>query len=291
MFGTRDEFNYFCCSGCGSLQLIDNILPDDLARSYGPDYYSYASRQKSAVRRTVGMHRDQAQLLGGERVAFSILSRLHSASIIQIIAELNITRDTRILEVGCGQGELLERLAAVGFTQLTGVDPLVPEDRADKPNFRLIKAYLHELTGDPYDLIMFNHSLEHVPHFVKTLTDAHDRLARGGLCLVRLPTTSSQAWEIYRENWVQIDAPRHCFIPSREAMSMTAGTSGFVLERTIDDSTEFQFSGSERYCRNIPLNDREFHFPKSRVREWRRRATALNAMGRGDQAAFILRKP
>jgi len=34
----------------------------------------------------------------------------------------------------------------------------------------------------------------------------------GGWCVIRIPTVSSFAWEHYREQWVQLDAPRHFFL-------------------------------------------------------------------------------
>ncbi len=54
---------------------------------------------------------------------------------------------------------------------------------------------------------MFNHSLEHVPDPVATLKVAYEKLAAGGMCLARVPTTSSEAWTTYRADWVQADAP------------------------------------------------------------------------------------
>ena len=45
MFGTREEFVYHECSGCGGLHLHD--IPDDLGRYYPDGYYSMAARAAS----------------------------------------------------------------------------------------------------------------------------------------------------------------------------------------------------------------------------------------------------
>ena len=39
-----------------------------------------------------------------------------------------------------------------------------------------MKRYLSEVTGE-FDVIMFNHSLEHVPDLVATLAAAYEKLA------------------------------------------------------------------------------------------------------------------
>ena len=53
VFGTREEFTYIECAACGCVQLLD--VPDELARFYPGDYYSYepAPTDSSAPTRAV----------------------------------------------------------------------------------------------------------------------------------------------------------------------------------------------------------------------------------------------
>jgi SAM-dependent methyltransferase len=141
-----------------------------------------------------------------------------------------------------------------------------------------------------FDLIIFSHSLEHVPDPIEMLRTARRKLSIGGFCLVRVPTTSSEAWETYKEDWVQIDAPRHLVIPSREGLALAAGAVGLQIEKTIDDSGVFQFMGSEQYRRDIALVDPKGDtlFGRRQIADWERRAAELNREGRGDQASFVL---
>ena len=160
------------------------------------------------------------------------------------------------------------------------------------------KRFLTEVYGER-DVMMFNHSLEHVADSAAGLTAVASRLVLGGLCFVRIPTTSSEAWELYGADWVRIDAPRHVFVPSRRGMARLAKRVGLVLERAIDDSTAFQFIGSEFYRKGVPLfresngslraSAPEAHFSRKEIRRWVRRSAELNAAGRGDQCAFLLR--
>jgi len=126
--------------------------------------------------------------------------------------------------------------------------------------------------------------------------DLHRLLKENRYILIRIPTVSSHAWRHYRENWVQLDAPRHLFLHSVKSLKHLAETNGFELIKVVYDSTEFQFVGSELYLRNIPLkahcgkNIKNTLFNKDEIDEYRKKAEALNQMNDGDQACFILYK-
>src|SRR5690606_1058621 len=120
----------------------------------------------------------------------------------------------------------------------------------------------------------------------------------GGTILIRVPVAGSWAWHEYKTNWVQLDAPRHLFIPSDKGMQILAQDSGFNICNAVYDSTELQFWGSEQYQHDISLSDKQSHqknplnllFPGRTIRSYRRRANELNNRNAGDQACFYLRK-
>ncbi|WP_462120176.1 methyltransferase domain-containing protein [Methylorubrum extorquens] len=157
---------------------------------------------------------------------------------------------------------------------------------------KILKSNIEDTPGQ-FDVVMFHHSLEHVPDPGKTLKIASTKLLPKGTCIVRIPTTSSGAWDHYGKDWAQLDAPRHFLVPSRKGMEVMGQRSGLMLEKIIDDSWSFQFWGSEQYQRDIPLvrNGRsEPIFSKSEIVKHERRASEVNARGRGDQAAYIFRR-
>ena len=172
-----------------------------------------------------------------------------------------------------------------GYQNLTGVDPYLEDDRQER-NVTLLKRTIHELEGT-WDLIMLHHTLEHIPDQLATLTSVARLLSGDGRCLVRIPLVSSYAWEHYRENWVQLDAPRHLFLHSSHSIRLVAEQAGLWLLEVQFDSTELQFTGSELYAQDVPLIDREGRFSPAEVLAYRKRAERLNVEGRGDQAAFL----
>jgi SAM-dependent methyltransferase len=296
MFGTREQFDYYICAACDTLQIESPPEGEELARHYPPDYYSYDVSTQPRVLQWLTTQRDRfelhtgGRLVGGPLIALSSRVRAAMGGVIRMLGQLTIGRDARIIDVGCGGGALLDQLSRAGFNNLLGADPFLAADGQTPRSVPLMKRYLSEVTGE-FDLIMFNHSLEHVPDLLATLKAAREKLAPGGTCLVRLPTTSSEAWTIYRQDWAQIDAPRHIVIPSRQAMALAADKAGLRLEKTFDDSTALQFYGSEAYRRGVALTDPKISqlFGAKQIRAWHRSAELLNRQGRGDQAGFVLR--
>jgi SAM-dependent methyltransferase len=305
MFGNNEEFHYARCGSCGTVWLLD--VPADLAPYYPTDYYSVDLDPEQVLGR-FGVRQfartmSRSVLFGGRRLATAAgrvvrMRQFHSFLIAMdslAFAGMPRGRRTRVLDVGCGAGVLVYSLGLAGVETAVGVDPFAPADRDFDSGASIKRADLAELTGT-YDLVMFHHSLEHVPDPAESLRQARRLLAEGGRILVRMPTVSSEAFETYGAEWVQLDAPRHLTIFSRSGVESLAEQVGLKVEAVVDDSTAFQFWGSEQVRRGIPLMSPEsmlvspgdHAFTDSEVDGWTRRAAQLNASGRGDQAAWVL---
>lgn len=291
MHGTREVFDYVECGDCGTVQIVDIPPADVMARHYPKDYYSFNPRSQNGLGRWLATQRDR-HVLRLSSVGGGLIALTRPEPLLSILSAAGLSPSQRILDVGCGAGLLLDRLARAGFSTLMGADPFIEADLRTSAGVPVQKRYLHEVAGT-FDVVMFNHSLEHVADPIKDLAQARARLAPGGMCLVRIPTPTSEAWESYRADWVQLDAPRHIVLPSRRGIALMAEAAGLRLERTIDDSGAFQFSGSELYRRDIALRSPQAQeaLAPAEIERFARRAADLNRQHRGDQALFILRLP
>lgn len=292
MFGTRDEFQYFQCENCECLQLNDT--PANLSQYYPENYYSFNvshSGKYSGARGDIRKNHYRRSLLGS-----SFYKRYLGNRKFRIFSKLKLTNKSRVLDVGCGNGQgFLEPMAQAGFTNLLGCDPFLEGPIKYDSGLHIQDKEVFDMVGS-WDLITYHHAFEHLPNPLKNLQMVHQLLTVNGSCVLRVPTVSSHAWEHYQENWVQLDAPRHFFLHSIKSMEILAEQAGMELFDVRYDSTALQFLGSERYQKDIPLTKRinrkglvkwRYKFHKARLK---RKSKVLNQAGRGDQAAFFLRK-
>ena len=292
MFGTREVFVYFRCARCGCLQIAE--MPTDLSAHYPPGYCSF---KPSLERRFAGRLRNLFRLpryryavLGGGWWGRALYA-LSPKPKLRKLARLDLTTSSRVLDVGCGTGSLLYKLREIGFEHLLGVDAFIDGDIEYGNGLSILKTTIDAVEG-AWDCVMFNYSLEHMSDQHATLASAARLLAENGKCFVQIPLVSSYAWEHYGVNWAQLDAPRHLYLHSRDSFGRLAAGCGFRIEDVTYDSTDFQFTASECYARDIPLESERARrmFSRREIRAFRRQAAALNREERGDQAAFILRK-
>jgi len=297
MFGSRDEFDYLECSNCRCVQIVD--VPRSMSKYYPASYYAFAAiaPRRRLLRFLLRLRNGYA--LTGRGFVGRLIHRYSPPRLpLGSLAHLELDYRARMLDVGCGRGLLLKALADQGFSNLVGADPFLPADveRASGVEFR--EATINEITGE-FDVIMFHHAFEHISDPGATLTAVQRLLVPGGSCVIRIPTVSSYAWQHYKTNWVQLDAPRHFYLHSIESMKILAGEAGLELSSVIYDSSAFQFWGSEQYAADIPLVDSRSYsvsptnslFTRKQIAAFEERAVELNRAELGDQAAFYLRKP
>jgi len=297
MFGFRDEFKYFQCPQCECLQIAE--VPENLSKYYPDNYYSFnvktSADTKKGLKEKMMIERNRSAALGTGLVGF-LLNRVYPTEIFDPLRIAGLKKDNSILDVGCGNGKLLFMLQEMGCTDLTGVDPFLDEDIIKK-GVNIYKKFITEVEGK-WDFIMLNHSFEHMDNPLETFRKIYDLLNEEGTCMIRIPVASSYAWEKYRENWVQLDAPRHIFLHSGKSMELLAEQAGLKITNIFYDSGAFQFWGSEQYKKDIPLVSSESHsfrkdeaiFTKDQINRFHKEAIRLNKEKKGDMCAFYLKK-
>jgi len=297
MFGTRETFEYFMCPSCSCLQIT--TPPENMAPYYPAEYYSYNQElipaaawwKRNFKRQRTRYFLHEKGLLG------KLQTKLFGPPFLEPWAKMtNLDVDSKVVDIGCGIGCLLSRLANEGFSDLSGIDPYI-EKGIDHPNrFRIYKKDIHELS-EQFDFIMLHHSFEHMLNPQTSLKAIYDLTKPEGRVLIRIPVIS-WAWEYYGVNWCGLDAPRHFWLHSTNSMEQLCRQCNFEIEDVLYDSTGYMFWGSEQYLRDIPLMDprslwtgpTETLFSESELSEWEKRADELNLQKRGDQACFLLRK-
>ena len=76
------------------------------------------------------------------------------------------------MDIGSGSGDLLLNMKIDGFSNLHGVDPFLRKDNIYSNEITVRKIDIYEIEEN-YDLIMFNHSFEHMPNPLTVLQKAN----------------------------------------------------------------------------------------------------------------------
>jgi SAM-dependent methyltransferase len=296
MLGLGGSYRYAVCSTCGCLWLKD--VPEDLSPFYsGDEYYSFQAAPDPGV--NAPLARVMSVLLRLPALARAGGKSRWRGKVFPFagtwFAGRGIKLSSAILDVGSGTGVTLARLRWLGFRDLTGIDPFLPEAEVRIGPISIRRATLAEVRGQ-YDVILFHHSLEHVADPVATLTEAASRLRPGGHVLVLVPLADSAAFRRYGTHWAQLDAPRHLTVPTAQAIEAGAEAAGLRVVDQWRDSHAFQFWCSEQYLQGIPLHgERSWEtdpaasqFSSDQVEAWEAEARRLNGAGTGDQGVFVL---
>jgi 2-polyprenyl-3-methyl-5-hydroxy-6-metoxy-1,4-benzoquinol methylase len=156
----------------------------------------------------------------------------------------------RVLDVGCGAGELLEDLAARGW-ETYGIDP--GDAATEAASRRGAKVHQGTLADQPWEpesfqLISFNHALEHIVDPVEALRQAQALLAPGGLLAIAVPNWA--CWQrpyLFRNRWSALDLPRHQQHFSPRALSRLTERLGLEVSAVGTASTAASTAYSVHY--------------------------------------------
>jgi SAM-dependent methyltransferase len=284
MIGLRETFDYFECASCGCVQIVE--FPPSMDKYYSGDYYSLRTPDSIAGKVSeVGLR----WISGLNRFAGHFGIRQWPLRFVP----KRLPLETPILDVGAGAGYFASTLFRAGFANVHGIDPNLESAKERTSPFRLERATSGDLVrrGDKFGFVYLSHSLEHMKEQRQELELVRNLLVEGGMCCIRIPWVSCDAWEKYGSDWVQLDAPRHFFLHSRRSFERLVASAGFRISKLWCDSTGMQFWGSEQYAKDIPLFSerswlvapKQSLFSKKQIDEFERRAEELNEKGRGDQ--------
>ena len=298
LIGLRESFEYIICSACGCLQIAD--IPPNLAKYYPVNYYSLQILKKKKprfvrdyIRKSLALYNIQRKGLVGWFLAFF----KNPDPIHLIYQRVGLKFSDRLLDVGGGAGAHVLSLFQIGFQHVMSIDPYISKDIFNDNTLIAKKAELYDIHGQ-YDLITFHHSLEHMPGQAKVMEKAAELIGQEGRILIRIPTVTSTAWEKYKTNWVNLDAPRHFYLHSHFSIKLLAKKAGLKVLDLWSDSVPMQFWGSEQYIRDIPLTDARSYsqdkntsvFSSAQILDYERMAIALNKEEKGDWICVVLGK-
>ena len=140
----------------------------------------------------------------------------------------------RLLEIGCGSGERLAHFAAKGWTvQGQDVDAKAVAHARASTGLPVHLGPIESLpaSAGPFDAVVMNHVIEHVPDPVTLLRQAGALMVAGGVLVAVTPNVSSINHRRFRDSWLALDPPRHLHLFSPSTLESVAQAAGFRQAR------------------------------------------------------------
>ena len=240
LYGVPGRWNYRRCRACGLLWQDPMVAEDRVGALYAR-YHTHdvpAAAPETVVRRLYSAIRRGylATAYGyGARAwerAAGYLLLLHPGRRADADFEaiyLPSSARGRLLDVGCGRGETMARLAAVGWS-VAGLD--LDPAAVDVARRRGLDAtcgtvWSAELRAASFDVIWMSHVIEHVHRPVDVLGRCRQLLAPGGVLVAVTPNSESWGAQVFGAAWRGLEPPRHLQVFSRRALSEAARRAGF----------------------------------------------------------------
>lgn len=222
-------------STCGAMW--QDPAPEDsvLAASYA-QYYTHNSEAGGSFAEWLNRCATRIALFAGHRslpcfggAAVPVLSRLAEHLLLSngVVAPI---RHGKFLDIGCGSGERLPRLSALGWAEVIGVEPdgaAVESGRRRGNHIQLGQAEALPIATESVDVAFFHHVIEHVRSPAVALKEAWRVLKPGGCIVLLTPNITSHNRLGLGKYWRGFEAPRHLVLFGATSLRRAVEEAGF----------------------------------------------------------------
>ena len=242
LFNSPGDWNMYRCNGCGSAYLDPRPGPADIGRAYAKylthelDDNTKAKNPGLLKRIKLGIERAYRNKRYANRPGFSGLASwaiyLLAARRRKIDVEMRYmpkpSTHSRLLDLGCGNGNFLLRARQVGWHTLgVELDPKAAA-LAHQRGLDVKVGDINILENESaFDGITLSHLIEHVHDPVAVITACYRLLKPGGWIWLETPNIDSQGHQLYGKYWRGLEAPRHLVLFNNNSLRHLLSTVGF----------------------------------------------------------------
>jgi 2-polyprenyl-3-methyl-5-hydroxy-6-metoxy-1,4-benzoquinol methylase len=225
LHGFEGQFTYVKCKQCGLVYMNPQLTVEELKNFYPDDYAPHSINNKQ--------HKSKLPLPN------KILQK--------------ITDQTKVLDVGCGNGGFLARLKKITNCKIFGLDISENAVKAARKLYN-IDIFCGTIFDAPYqnesfDIITAHHYIEHVNDPLSVLKKMYTLLKPNGQLILKTPNIDSFNARIFKDKWYPLDCPRHLFLFSPQTLAKMLKKTGFTITTYNHEKHAKYFLLSLQYLR------------------------------------------
>jgi len=159
--------------------------------------------------------------------------------LLSIIQSL-ILPPAKILDIGCDKSFLLDLARRFGYEEL-GIELSEEAIKYAKSINLNIENSLSNV-NTKFDIILMQHSLEHLTEPVKYLSNLKKYLNKDAYLLIRVPDFSCKYRKIFKKYWIRYQINNHIFHFSIKSLKSTLALAGFDTVKIIKRKPNNKFT-------------------------------------------------
>ena len=239
----KDGYQIGRCTGCGLVQVLDDIADEKLRSIYDQGYYTGAN---NLVYDDYLSRKD-------------IKVRDYEERFEAICAQNNITSPGSCLEIGCAFGFFLDVARRRGWST-KGIELSAHSAGYAREQLGLDVSCesdaLQRIPSASQDLVAMWDVIEHLKDPLMTLREIRRVLTSEGLLVFATGDIGSIGARLYGKRWHLLAPPYHLFYFDRNTVRMMLKDTGFTLLRIRSDGHPLDNHGSPRFLAWVAAHDR-----------------------------------
>lgn len=235
IYGLPGKFRLVRCENCGLVYINPQPAREEIDLFYPPEYAAHQNG-KDLKEKNLNWKRKMKKYLGLRQEPFFKIKS----------APPRHPQGGKILDIGCGSGQFLNRLKNSGW-QCYGVELSLPASQ--KARGLGLNVFTGDLLSalypaDFFDVIVLNHTFEHLPRPNAVLKEIHRILKTDGLLQIYLPNIQGLAAKTFQSYWFNLDLPRHLYHYAPTTLKWMLQKHGFAIQKMKYGSSTAGILGS-----------------------------------------------
>lgn len=194
----------------------------------------------------------------------------------------------KVLDIGASTGIFLNIFKNKGW-EVWGVEPSMSSNIAKKRGIKMINSYFENasLPKNNFDLIVMNHTLEHIKDAAQVIKKTHSLLKSDGILFIDVPNAGGIGAKILNKNWPYLLPEEHIHQFTKESLSNLLKLNGYKVVYWESRSGVFEYANPLRELLRSLLTLKKRFFTDILTFPYASVATLLN---NGDSMSFIAKK-